>query len=164
MAVEIGAEAPLFTLSDAARGEPYSLSDALQRGPVLIGIYKSSCGASKVCFPFLEKIYQAYPRDSLTVWGIAQDSPNISRSFARRTGVTFPILIDENDYATSRDYDIMATPTVFLIDPSGIVIWQAMGFQKPVIEDLSIRTAELLGLEPVTITVDSDGVPSWVPG
>lgn len=164
MAVENGAEAPLFTLGDAIQGDRHSLSEALQRGPVLIGIYKSSCGASKVCFPFLEKIYQAYPQDHLTVWGIAQDSPNVSRSFARRTGVTFPILIDENDYATSRAYDIMATPTIFLIDPSGTVIWQAMGFQKPVIEDLSVRTADLLGLEPVAVTGDSDDVPSWVPG
>ncbi len=164
MAVEPGAHAPLFTLGDAAQGDRYSLSEALQRGPVLIGIYKSSCGASKVSFPFLEKIYQAYPQDRLTVWGIAQDSPNISCSFARRVGVTFPILIDEDDYATSRAYDIMATPTVFLIDPNGTVVWQAMGFQKPVMEDLSTRTAELLGLEPVAITSDSDGVPAWVPG
>lgn len=164
MAVENGAVAPLFTLSDVAQGGRQSLSDALQRGPVLIGIYKSSCGASKVCFPFLEKIYQAYPQDRLTVWGIAQDSPNVSRSFARRVGVTFPILIDEDDYATSRDYDIMATPTVFLIDPNGTVVWQAMGFQKPVMEDLSARTAELLGMEPVAVTSDTDDVPPWVPG
>lgn len=164
MAVEPGAQAPLFTLGDAAQGDRYSLSEALQRGPVLIGIYKCSCGASKVSFPFLEKIYQAYPQDRLTVWGIAQDSPNVSCSFARRIGVTFPILIDEDDYATSRAYDIMATPTVFLIDPNGTVVWQAMGFQKPVMEDLSTRTAELLGLEPVAITGDSDGVPAWVPG
>lgn len=164
MAVENGAQAPAFTLSDAARGERHSLSKALQHGPVIIGIYKSSCAASKTYFPFLEKIYQAYPRDRLTVWGIAQDSSNISRSFARRIGVTFPILIDENHYATSRDYGIMATPTVFLIDPSGTVVWQAMGFQKPVMEDLSVRTAELLRLEPVPITGGTDGTPSWVPG
>ena len=164
MTVENGAEAPRFTLSDAAQGDRHSLSEALERGPVLIGIYKSSCAASKACFPFLEKIYQAYPKDRLTVWGIAQDSANISRSFARRTGVTFPILVDENDYATSREYDIMATPTVFLIDPSGTVVWQAMGFQKPLMDDLSARAAELLGLEPVMITNDTDDVPSWVPG
>src|SRR5690606_4725000 len=101
MPLEPGARAPLFTLSDAAEGREYSLSEALTQGPVLISIYKSSCQASKTTFPFLERIFQAYPQDRLTVWGVAQDSPNVSRSFARRTGVTFPILIDQDDYATS---------------------------------------------------------------
>jgi peroxiredoxin len=160
--LESGAPAPLFTLNDAKVGQPYRLAEALQRGPVLFGIYKSSCEASKTAFPFLEKIGQAYPE--LIVWGIAQDSPNVTRSFIRRTGVTFPMLIDDDDYAVSRAYDIVATPTLLLIDRSGAIVWQRMGFQKASIVELSARIAELLGVVPIDVLAGSDQVPAWVPG
>ncbi len=164
MPVDTGTKAPTFALNDAENEEPHDLADALKRGPVLLGIYKSSCQASKTAFPFLEKIHQAYPDGELTVWGIAQDSPNVTRSFIRRVGVSFPILVDDNDYAVSRAYDIMATPTIYLIDRSGMVVWQGMGFQKPAMDELSAKVAELLGTTPLDLTSGTDDVPSWVPG
>ena len=164
MPVEAGAAAPTFKLKDASEEQTFDLSEALQRGPVLLGIYKSSCQASKTVFPFLEKIHQGYLNGEITVWGIAQDSPNVTRSFARRTGVTFPMLIDDNDYEVSRDFDIIATPTMYLIDQSGTVVWQGMGFQKPAMDELAAKVAELLGTSPIDLTSNTDDVPSWVPG
>ncbi len=163
MPVEAGAQAPTFTLRDAADEQPHNLTDALKHGPVLIGIYKSSCQASKTAFPFLEKVHQAFP-ETITVWGIAQDSPNVTRSFARRTEVSFPMLVDDDDWAVSRAFDIMATPTMYLIDQSGTVVWQAMGFQKPAMDELSQKVADLLGTAPLDLTSNTDDVPSWVPG
>src|SRR6185437_7011561 len=81
MPVDAGTAAPTFALKDANEGQPYDLSQALRRGPVLLAIYKSSCQASKTAFPFLQKILEAYSSDQITVWGIAQDSPNITKSF-----------------------------------------------------------------------------------
>ena len=162
MPLEPGAPAPLFILNDAERDQPHNLAEALQHGPVLISIYKSSCSASKTAFPFLETIHQAYPE--LTIWGIAQDSPNVTRSFIRRTGATFPILIDTDDYDISRAYDIVATPTIFLIEPSGTVVWQRMGFQKASMIELSAKIADILGTLPVDVAAGSDKVPAWVPG
>ncbi len=164
MPVDAGTTAPIFTLKDAAEEQEYNLSDALKQGPVLIGIYKSSCQASKTAFPFLEKIHEAYPNGEISVWGVAQDSQNVTRSFARRTGVSFPILVDDNDYEVSRAYDIMATPTIYLIDRSGTIVWQAMGFQKPAMDELSAKVGELLGTTPLDLTSGTDDVPSWVPG
>lgn len=164
MPVDAGAPAPTFVLKDAADEQTYDLSEAVRQGPVLLGIYKSSCQASKTAFPFLEQIHQTYSHGEIAVWGIAQDSPNVTRSFARRTAVTFPMLIDDNDYAVSRAFDIMATPTIYLIDQSGTVVWQRMGFQKPAMDELSQKVAELLGTTPIDLTSNTDDVPSWVPG
>lgn len=160
--IEVGSTAPTFTLNDAAENRPHNLSEALRRGPVLIGIYKSSCEASKTAFPYLEKLHQAYP--ALTIWGVAQDSPNVTRSFTRRTGVTFPMLIDDNEYAVSRAYGVIATPTLFLIDQTGTVIWQRMGFQKTSMSELNDIIAERLGVPPVDILAESESAPAWVPG
>jgi peroxiredoxin len=160
--IDVGSRAPTFSLNDAAEDRSHSLSETLKHGPVLIGIYKSSCEASKTAFPFLEKLHQAYP--ALTVWGIAQDSPNVTRSFARRSGVTFPMLIDDDNYAVSRAYGIIATPSLFLIDRSGTIIWQRMGFQKASMSELSDVVADLLGVAPVDILAGSENAPVWVPG
>jgi peroxiredoxin len=164
MTIETGSSAPAVTLPDAAEGAEYDLGTALRQGPAVVGIYKSSCEASKTMFRMLEQIRQAYPEDKLTVWGVAQDSPKVTRSFIRRIGVTFPILVEGDGYPISREYDIEATPTVFLIDQSGTVVWQAMGFQRGAIEELSQKVAELLGTEPVDVFAGVDDIASWVPG
>jgi len=94
MPVEVGMKAPAFVLLDAVEGERHSLEEALQRGPVVLAIYKASCQASKTAMPFLERIFEAYPAERLTVWGVAQDSANVTRSFIRRYGISFPVLLD----------------------------------------------------------------------
>lgn len=164
MTIETGATAPQFTLPDTTDGEQYDLTRALERGPAVVGIYKSSCEASKTMFQMLEQLRQAYPDQGLSVWGVAQDSANVSRSFIRRVGVSFPILVEGEEYPVSREYDIEATPTVFLINQQGEVVWQAMGFEKPALEELSTSVAGILGTDPVDITGKADDVPSWVPG
>lgn len=163
MPIETGAKAPDFRLTDA-EGNEHSLAEALTKGPVLLSIYKSSCGASKTAFPFLERLFQSYPHDRLTVWGVSQDSPNVTRSFMRRYGVTFPMLIEGDEYPVSNAYDIFATPTIFLIDSDGTVLWQAIGFQKPGIEELSAKIGELLGLAPADVLTGAEDAPAWVPG
>jgi peroxiredoxin len=164
MSVDIGKEAPAIALPDAAEAMVHDLADALKNGPAIIGIYKSSCQASKTMFTMLQRLRLAYPEDRLTIWGVAQDSSNVTRSFARRTGVTFPILVEGNEYPISREYGIEATPTVYLINQEGKVVWQAMGFQKPAMDELSTKIAELLGMETVDVTSGTDDIPNWVPG
>jgi peroxiredoxin len=164
MTIATGATAPAIALPDAADDARYDLSEALKNGPAIIGIYKSSCEASKTMFRMLEQIRQSYPDESLTIWGVAQDSPNVTRSFIRRIGLSFPILVEGDEYPISKEYDIEATPTVFLIDQSGTIVWQVMGFQKGAIEELSGKIAELLGAEPVDVFEGVEDIAGWVPG
>jgi peroxiredoxin len=164
MTVAIGDTAPAVKLPDAAEGAEYELAAALKQGPAIVGIYKSSCEASKTMFRMLEQIRQAYPEDRLTVYGVAQDSPNVTRSFIRRIGVTFPILVEGDEYPVSKEYAIEATPTVFLVDQTGNVVWQGMGFQKDALIELSNTAAELIGSEPVDVFANIDDIPGWVPG
>jgi peroxiredoxin len=164
MSIAVGDRAPAIELPDAAESTEHSLSAALERGPALIGIYKSSCEASKTMFRMLEQIRQAYPSEDFSVWGVAQDSPNVTRSFIRRVGVSFPILVEGDEYPISRAYGIEATPTVFLIDTSGNVVWQAMGFQKAAVEELSGKIADLLGTDEEDVFAGVEDISGWVPG
>jgi peroxiredoxin len=166
MTTEQGAQAPLpETPFEDAEGNQHVLRTLLERGPLLLGLYKSSCASSKQMFPMLERMFARYGGDGLNVLGVSQDSPNITRSFARRYGLTFPLLVEGEDYPISRAFDIMATPTVFLIERDGTVAYATMGFLKPGLDALGDAVADAVGKphEPLVSDADAD-VPMFVPG
>ncbi len=164
--IGVGDKAPEFTDTWLdAEDKPHVLADALKSGPVVLGLYKSSCQASKTMFPFLQRLEDQYGAHGLQVFGVAQDSPNVTRSFARRLDLTIPILVEGSEYPISRAYDIFATPTVYVIDREGTIAWSTMGFMKPQIEEMSEAVAKVLGVETASIISDADAdVPMFVPG
>jgi peroxiredoxin len=113
----------------------------------------------------LDRLHKRYRDAGLTVLAVAQDSANITSSFARRYDINFPILIDTGDYAVSRAFDIFATPTVFLIRPDSTIAFTTMGFFKEQVNQLAASVAEELGLpgQPITSEEETD-VPMFVPG
>lgn len=164
--VTVGEPAPALDLVlEDTEGTSHLLRDTLATGPVLIGIYKSSCQASKTIFPFLERLHQRYAAHGLTVFGVAQDSANVSRSFGRRASVSFPILIDTDDYAMTLAFDITATPTIFLLEADGSIAYTTMGFLKDSVDEFAAAVAATVGqpAEPVFTDADTD-VPRFVPG
>jgi peroxiredoxin len=166
MTTEQGQKAPFpdGEFNDA-EGQAHDLTRAVANGPLLLGIYKSSCASSKQMFPFLERLNDRHRGDGLAVLGISQDSANITRSFARRYGITFPLVLEGDDYPISRAFDIMATPTVFLIEPDGNVAYTTMGFMKPALDALGDAVADVLGKpRQALVTSDDADVPMFVPG
>jgi peroxiredoxin len=166
MTIEQGQQAqfPDAEFNDA-EGQAHDLRRAAANGPLLLGIYKSSCASSKQMFPFLERLNQRHTADGLTVLGISQDSANITRSFARRYGITFPLLLEGDDYPVSRAFDIMATPSVFLIEPGGNVAYATMGFMKPALDALGNAVADALAKpHQALVTAGDSDVPMFVPG
>lgn len=166
MAIEVGQAVPNvrgeFEDSDGTR---HDLEAEIANGPTLIGLYKSSCQASKTFFPFLERLHERYKDAGLHVIGVGQDSPNVTRSFARRLGLTFPILIEPAGYPIANAFDIYATPTIYLIDRDGKIAYTTMGFMKPGLDALGDAVADALGVpaQPLVGEEDAD-VPMFVPG
>lgn len=164
--IEVGQAAPSLDIAlQDADGVAHTLGEALERGPLLLGIYKCSCQASKTMFPFLERLGRRYADNGLTVCGVSQDSENITRSFARRLDLSFPILIEPVGYPVSEAFGITATPTVFLIKPDGEVAFETMGFFQHPVNDLASAVATAVGRDPEPIVTAADeGVPMFVPG
>lgn len=164
--IDVGQRAPALDLRlEDAEGTPHDLEAALQRGPLLLGLYKSSCQASKTMFPFLERLHRRYGGDGLTVLGVSQDSATVTRSFARRLDLSVPILIEPDGYPVSVAFDITATPTVFLIGQDAAVLYTTMGFFKGPVNELGEAAATAVGrpLEPL-VTDEDASVPVFVPG
>ena len=95
-ALAVGKKAPDFTLS-AMDGKPFSLRDALTRGPVVAAFFKISCPVCQYAFPFLERIYKAYGSKNVTIVGVSQNNARDTGLFIKEYGLTFPVLLDDTD-------------------------------------------------------------------
>src|SRR5579863_6760637 len=115
-----GNVAPGFSLK-SLDGKEFSLSGALQRGPVVLAFFKVSCPVCRFTFPFLERLHQRYHTENVTFLSVSQDSVAASREFASDFGVTFPILTDDAGYTVSNAYGLTMVPTLILVQPNGTV-------------------------------------------
>lgn len=169
MSLQAGEPAPsiLKTPFPDSEGAEWVLADLLQQGPLLIGIYKSSCGASKAMMPVLNRFVDRYGVFGLQVAGLAQDSPNVTRSFIRRSGgFDYPVLIEGDEYPVSIAFDIFATPTVYVIRQDGTIAYTTMGFLRVQMEELSRAVADVLGVayQPIIHEEVDEEIPLFVPG
>lgn len=160
--LETGALAPHFTLL-GIDGKEYRLPNSVGGLPSLLVFFKTTCATCDLAFPYINRLRDAYP-DGWHVWAVAQDPPAAASEYARKLGISYPVLIDAPDYDVSRLYDPAATPTLFLNDASGRVTYATHGFAKDDLNEISHRIAELLDGEPVIIAQADDGKPAFKPG
>jgi peroxiredoxin len=162
--LEAGVAAPDFALSDRS-GQRQTLSEALRQGPVLLVIWKTSCRTTHLTFPYLQRLRQAYPRAGWSLWAIGQDPEEAIGAFFDQVGpVTFPVLNDYPEYAVSKLYDPLATPTLFFVEPDGTISLVSTGFSKEHLNALSARLAARFDVEPVIVAPADDGNPPFKPG
>jgi peroxiredoxin len=140
-ALPAGTKAPDFSLP-AVDGGKFSLREALQRGPVLAAFFKVSCPTCQYTFPFLERLYKAHGDKRITIVGISQNNQSETAAFLKEYGVTFPALLDDpNGYAVSNAYGLTNVPTLFLIQPDGVIEMTSVGWAKKDVEDLNRKLA-----------------------
>jgi peroxiredoxin len=157
-ALAAGTEAPGFILPQAGGGEA-SLADALRRGPVVLAFFKVSCPTCQYTFPFLERLYRAYPREKVAVLGVSQDAEEGTLHFLREYGVTFPVLLDDTaTYPVSNAYGLAYVPAVFLISPAGKVDLASEGWFRPEFEELNARLASALAVKPAALLAAGEDV------
>jgi len=114
--------APAFELSrlDAADGK-LSLAD-LKGKPVIVNFWASWCIPCKDEAPALQKTYEKYRAQGLTVIGIdAQDFVGDAKRFAARLGITYPIVHDAPGVTVDR-YGVTGFPETFFIGRNGKLV------------------------------------------
>jgi peroxiredoxin len=161
--IRTGDKAPNFDLKDLD-GNRVSLQTALQRGPVMAAFFKVSCPVCQFTFPFLERLFQAYASDRTTFWAISQDDARDTREFCEEYGVTFPVLLDEEDYPASNEYGLTNVPTYYLISPDGKVQVDSVGFGKKALEKISAELARFLNRSVAPVFEPEEIIPDSKPG
>jgi peroxiredoxin len=140
--LEAGSRAPGFRL-ERLTGGAATLAELLAGGPVLLAFFKISCPVCQLTFPYLERIHAA---GTLPIVGISQNDAEDTRDFNREFGVTFPTLLDseDDDFPASNAYGISSVPTMFLVEPDGIIANVIEGWRKREMEALASRTGAVL--------------------
>jgi peroxiredoxin len=159
-----GNTAPGFSLQ-SLDGKEYSLNDLLRRGPVVAAFFKVSCPVCQFTFPFLERLHKRYGGDGVTFLGISQDDARDAKEFAKEFGMTFPMLLDdENGYVVSNAYGLTKVPTIFLIDTGGTVKVSSMGFDRKDLEAMAAELAQRRNIMLAPLFRPDEVVPINKPG
>ncbi len=165
VALSVGVQAPDFTLS-GIDGKQYSLSAALEQGPLLAVFIKTTCPVCDLTMPYLNRLTETYGTQGWQLWVVSQDDQQTSRRYAQDFEATFPLVVDDpvDGWAVSRAYDPPATPTLFLIGPDGQVQFSGQGFSKADLNAIGERIAGHLGVQPAVVAELNDGNPDFRPG
>lgn len=128
MTLEVGAQAPDFTLSDQNK-EQVSLSDFRGKKNVLLVFYPFAF--SGVCQGELCQVRDdlgEFQNDQVQVLGVSIDSSFALKAWAQQQGYEFPLLADfwphgetAKAYGVFNEQNGMAVRGTFLIDTEGVV-------------------------------------------
>ncbi|MEU8639860.1 peroxiredoxin [Amycolatopsis sp. NPDC048633] len=128
MTVEVGSEAPDFTLNDYNR-QPVQLSSFRGDKPVLVVFYPfafSGICTGELCQ--LRDEFADYDGKGVQVLGVSVDTPFSLKAWAEKEGYQFPLLSDfwphgevARAYGVFNDQAGLAVRGTFLIDTSGVV-------------------------------------------
>lgn len=133
MAVEVGSEAPDFTLNDYNR-EKVTLASFRGKKNVLLVFYPFAF--SGICTGELCQVRDEladYQNDDVQILGVSVDSPFTLKSWAKQEGYEFPLLSDfwphgevAKSYGIFNEAAGMANRGTFLIDKNGKIQFAEM--------------------------------------
>lgn len=116
-----GLRAPDLTLQ-TLDGQSIRLSDLLGR-PVVISYWATWCVPCKQELPILQRIQQEYQGQGLTILSVNasnQDDLDAVRTLVSEMGMTFPVLLDQNNQFADT-YQALFFPTTYYIDANGVI-------------------------------------------
>ncbi|MGN1400621.1 MAG: peroxiredoxin family protein [Bacillus sp. (in: firmicutes)] len=121
--LKVGEKAPDFELVNM-EGQTVALSDYKGK-KVMVNFWATWCGPCRDEMPAMEK-YAAESEEDVVILAINTDPENDVAGFAEGVGITFPVLLDENDKALKK-YSVKAMPTTYFIDEKGIIANKHIG-------------------------------------
>jgi cytochrome c biogenesis protein CcmG/thiol:disulfide interchange protein DsbE len=114
-------EAPEFELPRLDQDGELSLA-SLRGKAVVINFWASWCGPCRDEAPLLEAAWQRYRSRGLVIVGVDYDDvTGDARAFAKRNGMTYPLVHDKKK-ATVNRYDVTGVPETFFVDREGRLV------------------------------------------
>jgi cytochrome c biogenesis protein CcmG, thiol:disulfide interchange protein DsbE len=114
--------APSFDLPTLDGGGRLTLS-ALRGKAVVVNFWASWCAPCKDEAPLLEAAWRNRRKDGLVVVGVnVQDLSSDAKRFARRAGLTFPLVREGAGGRTADRYGLTGLPETFFVDRRGRVV------------------------------------------
>lgn len=144
-----GAPISDFSLRDLD-GRVVRLSDHLHRDVIVLNFWATWCVPCAAEMPHLQRLYETYRDRGLTVLAISMDGPESAAnvdSFARRYGLSFPVLIDAETRVVGVYNPKRSAPFSVLIGRDGAVAMTHEGYSAGDEIALEARIRALLEAE-----------------
>jgi cytochrome c biogenesis protein CcmG, thiol:disulfide interchange protein DsbE len=117
--------APAFTLERLDGAGSLSLA-ALRGKALVVNFWASWCVPCKGEAPALQRTYAQYRRDGLVVVGVdAEDFKADAKHFAKRYGLTYPIVRDVRKDAVAK-WGVTGYPETFFVDRQGRLVGERL--------------------------------------
>jgi peroxiredoxin len=109
----------------ALTGETVQLSQ-FRGQPVVINFWGTWCPPCKNEMPLLQSAYEAYAPELVILAVNVNDSVGSVERFVEEMGLTFPILMDEEDSVRTQ-FQVRGYPTTYFVDGDGVLREQFIG-------------------------------------
>jgi peroxiredoxin len=139
----VGLQAPSIDGVITFQGEAATLRE-LHGRVVLLEFWASWCGICRYLAPTLNRLQRQHRPAGLTVLGITLDPPERGRAAAVRTKSMDYALASDSGGRITRRYLASQVPTVFVIDPKGVVVDVMVGVAEDRVQELVGLVEELL--------------------
>jgi len=119
-----------FTTRDVD-GKTVRMSDHLGKEIILVNFWSTFCQPCLAQFPHVQRLYDAKKAQGFTVLAVSMDGSETIQNvpaFAKRNGLTFPVLLDEDSRIASLYNPKKAEPLTVLIDKSGKIVKVREGY------------------------------------
>lgn len=123
-AVEIGQEAPEFSLTDI-NGKTVSLSDFKGKA-VILDFFASWCPPCRQEIPDFIELQKAYGDKGFAMIGVALESAQAAKDFTVKALINYPVLVDDEKVSNSYG-PIRSIPTTFILDKAGKIVKMYIG-------------------------------------
>ncbi len=122
----------------------------LENGPVLVTFWATSCATCVKKTPELVQLYRDLnPRGvEMIAVAMAYDPPNRILDFSRLNSIPYPISLDLDGEIAKAFNDVSLTPSTFLLDQHGRIIFSRVGDID--VENLRSRIIDLLSSNSAT--------------
>ena len=112
----------------------------------LVGFFFPQCQFCKISLPEVQKIYDKYKDQGLSVvWiNVVPQEKKLIPNWMAEFKITAPVLVGASQASLMRDYDLKATPTHYLLGEKGEVLLYQNGYRPGDEKILEAKIVEAL--------------------